>query len=132
MQTDPFGADVGTYDPGPEQPGDVGQYYESHEFGNADDPSRGCTMDGISIDCNTAMRFVRIGAADICPNNNCGPRLGANGWEFWNGFSLASPITRKMAVTVRSEGSQNCSNQHDFAPFPYSFAENALKVSQYV
>jgi YD repeat-containing protein len=58
VEVDPFGQEVGSFDPGPEEPGDVGQYPEPHEFGNVEDPSRGCTLDGITIDCATLARFT--------------------------------------------------------------------------
>ena len=57
VEPDPLGQPVGTMDPGPDEPADPGGYPEAHEFGNVEDPGGGCTMDGITIDCATAMRF---------------------------------------------------------------------------
>lgn len=59
---DPLGQEVGSYDPGPDDPGDVGSYPEQHEFGNVEDMNLGCTLDGITIDCNTRARFMEMGA----------------------------------------------------------------------
>jgi hypothetical protein len=62
VEPDPLGQEVGTYDPGPDNPGDVGEYPEPHEFGNGEDPANGCTLDGITIDCPTLSRFMNMGA----------------------------------------------------------------------
>jgi hypothetical protein len=63
IETDPLGQEVGTYDPGPEGYGDIGQYPEPHEFGNADDPRQGCEVDGIMhTPCSDLMRFANSGA----------------------------------------------------------------------
>lgn len=40
------------YDPGPDEPVDVGYYPEPHEFGYVEDPSAGCTIDGIDTLCS--------------------------------------------------------------------------------
>src|SRR5262249_54726342 len=74
VEPDPLGQPVGSSDPGPDVPSDPGGYPEQHEFGNVEDPGSGCTLDGITIDCNTAMRFMNSGSAYQCQNNNCSPR----------------------------------------------------------
>ena len=74
VEPDPLGQVVGTFDPGPEEPVDSGGYPEPHEFGNVENPGGGCTIDGITIDCNTGLRFVNSGGAYVCQNNNCSLR----------------------------------------------------------
>lgn len=69
-EVDPLGQEVGSYDPGPEESGDVGNYPEPHEFGNAEDPGMGCTLDGISIDCGTATRLLNTGTVGLAGPNN--------------------------------------------------------------
>ncbi len=94
VEVDPLRQEVGSYDPGPDSPGDVGQYPEPHEYGMAEDVSMGCTMDGITINCGTAMGFVNIGAAVIGPENttrwnpNINNGRGSYGaWEFFHAFN---------------------------------------------
>src|SRR5712692_7347377 len=41
VEPDPLGQEVGSHDPGPDDPGDVGQYPEPHEFGNVEDMDLG-------------------------------------------------------------------------------------------
>ena len=79
VEPDPLGQEVGTIDPGPDSPGDVGQYPEPHEFGNGEDPANGCTLDGITIDCPTLARFMNMGALaskwdEVHPNGTIQPR----------------------------------------------------------
>jgi hypothetical protein len=69
-EVDPLGQEVGSYDPGPEESGDVGQYQEPHEFGNVEDPGMGCTMDGITIDCGTATRLLNTGTVGLAGPSN--------------------------------------------------------------
>jgi YD repeat-containing protein len=69
-ELDPLGQEVGSFDPGPEESGDVGQYQEPHEFGNVEDPSMGCTLDGINIDCGTATRLLNTGAVGLAGASN--------------------------------------------------------------
>jgi hypothetical protein len=70
IEADPLGQEVGGSDPGPDNPLEVGQYPEPHEFGNADDPSRGCTIDGITSSCNEAMMWLNSGVAALAPTNS--------------------------------------------------------------
>jgi hypothetical protein len=70
VEADPLGQEVGSYDPGPDDPGGVGEYPERHEYGNAEDMNLGCTADGITVDCNTAMRLLTAGAAGLAPSNS--------------------------------------------------------------
>ena len=70
IETDPLGQEVGSYDPGPDASGDVGSYPEQHEFGNVEDMNLGCTADGITIDCNTAMRLLNTGVVGLAPTNS--------------------------------------------------------------
>jgi hypothetical protein len=76
---DPLDQEVGSYDPGPDDPGDVGSYPEQHEFGNVEDMNLGCTLDGITIDCATRNRFMNMGALatrwdEVHPNGTIQPR----------------------------------------------------------
>jgi YD repeat-containing protein len=34
-----------------------------------------CTLNGLPTDCNAAVHALIIGAADPCPNNDCGPQM---------------------------------------------------------
>ncbi len=94
VEPDPFGQEVGIYDPGPEEPGDVGDYPEPHEYGNAEDLYMGCTLDGITIDCPTYSRFMNMGALatrwnQVNPNGTIQPRqapivpLGLGLFRIW-------------------------------------------------
>ncbi|HKQ54056.1 MAG TPA: hypothetical protein VJT74_16890, partial [Pyrinomonadaceae bacterium] len=35
----------------------------------------GCTVDGMSMPCDFALQLQRVGVADRCPNNYCGPQV---------------------------------------------------------
>jgi len=39
----------------------------------------GCMMDGAPVDCGIMNGAINMGAAETCPNNNCGPYVGSNG-----------------------------------------------------
>lgn len=63
VETDPLGQEVGTTKPlDPESEGNVGGYPEPHEYGNADDPSLGCTLDGMVVSCSDLRRQMEAGA----------------------------------------------------------------------
>jgi hypothetical protein len=84
---DPFGLELGGSDPylqheEPDYASMGGSFYR--EGGNPFDSAGGYTLNGMPTDFGTISRLFQSGSAALCPNNNCGPRLSAQGWELWN------------------------------------------------
>ena len=59
--------DCGSSGGSPSSPGDWGTTY---------------SLDGLSASASTVQWLMSIGAAAQCPDNNCGPRVGANGYFY--------------------------------------------------
>ncbi|MBX3294007.1 MAG: hypothetical protein KF881_14055 [Acidobacteria bacterium] len=45
------------------------------------------TLDGARISYSSGMSLLYVGASAVCPNNDCGPRRTANGWERWDSWA---------------------------------------------
>jgi hypothetical protein len=43
-------------------------------LGGMGEPTGRCSLDGMAIECDQAMRMLDSGSAAQCPNNDCGPR----------------------------------------------------------
>jgi hypothetical protein len=118
IETDPLGQEVGTYDPGPEEYGDIGQYPEPHEFGNADDPRQGCEIDGIRLStCSELARFAnsgalrfrvqwyRSGSGFLEDSFDINVELGRTGTWIWNPVSgRPNPISPPSQNQVVNDG----------------------------
>jgi hypothetical protein len=90
VEANPLGQDVGTYDPGPDDPGDVGQYPEPHRYGNAEDPSTGCVIDGIWQMCNPAQMLRNGGVIPAALER----------FQGWSGFSFESMGSGIFRTTI--------------------------------
>lgn len=97
-------------------------------YGTPTMPSMGCTMDGVPTACGMVMNALRGGAAEQCPNNDCGPRVTnvpgvgniltnpfrayADGWS---GFTFAGTTYVGNGVIFNSSWTGAGS---EFEPFP--------------
>ena len=79
---DPVGADIGlTAPPMPDTGGGDGDIGGNHAgdqllamFAEFMNPNAGCVVDGFKLPCGFAMDLVNMGAAEVCPNNDCSLR----------------------------------------------------------
>lgn len=65
---DPLGQEVGSYDPGSDDPGDVGRYPEPHEYGRGDDPGLGCVSFGVPVPCGQKIREESLLGSLLLPH----------------------------------------------------------------
>lgn len=119
MEADPTGVDVGLYDPfimwndggnlEPERP---------MLLGGMNEPTGRCTLDGMAIECDQAMRMLDHGSAAQCPNNDCGPRSvvyqGQRTWAFFNAY--ADGYQGYVPSTARYIGGGNISPVNGLRP----------------
>jgi YD repeat-containing protein len=86
---DPLGNHVTVQNPQPgQQQPPMGMYGPSYfgassSFGNANNYSTGCRLDGAPASCSSVQQAINSGMAVQCPNNDCGPqRMSVEGVAF--------------------------------------------------
>jgi len=94
------GIDVGFSDPALESGGGGsegpapdwlgGNFGPGSTCSNADPNCTSCYLDGFETDCGHVGSLIGMGAAEQCPNNDCGPHLAPDK----NGNPVLTPLTR--------------------------------------
>jgi hypothetical protein len=90
-------------------------------------PSMTCIMDGVDTRCGQVSRFLDLGIAVQCPNNDCSPRTGNNG-SFYpivyteDGFAYKNPSNGDTFSSASELGLPSLDDP--LGLFPYSGGGN--------